>query len=352
MAADDAGERTEEPTPRRLQEARKEGNIPNSRDLTAAIALLGTLLLLKVFGGGIFEAMLSMTQAIGESFSPAPDALGPWIGRVATTAMRVVLPLLLFMMLLTAGGSAVQAGVPVSLTRLKPKLDKLNPVNGIKRLFKLDSLTRVGMGVLKMILIAAVAYLTIMGDINTVLSAGTTGPRGAFDMACTLMYKLALRMALILLLLALLDFVYQRWNWRRQIKMTKQEVKDELKNMEGDPKTRHRRRQTQLQLAMQRMSVQVPKSDVVVTNPTEYAVAIQYDESTMSAPRVNAKGKDLLALRIRQIAQQHGIPIVQRPPLARALYATVDVGQEVPPAFYRAVAEVLAYVYQLTGVKS
>ena len=293
-----------------------------------------------------------MTAAIGESPSPVPGALGPCVWRVASTAMRVVLPLLLFMMLITAGGSAVQAGVPVSLTRLKPKLDKLNPVNGIKRLFRLDSLTRLGMGVLKMILVGAVACLTIVEDINTVLSAGAAGPRGVFDMACTLMYKLALRMAVVLLILALLDFIYQRWNWRRQIKMTKQEVKDELKNMEGDPKTRHRRRHAQLQLAMQRMGVQVPKSDVVVTNPTEYAVAIQYDQATMSAPRVNAKGKDLLALRIRQIAQQHGIPIVQRPPLARALYATVEPGQEIPPAFYRAVAEVLAYVYQLTGVKS
>ncbi|HRS26653.1 MAG TPA: EscU/YscU/HrcU family type III secretion system export apparatus switch protein, partial [Phycisphaerae bacterium] len=174
-------------------------------------------------------------------------------------------------------------------------------------------------------------------------------PAGIVQMSAALLYKLALRLGLTLLVLALLDYWYQRWNWWRRLKMTKQEVRDELKRMEGDPQMRHRRRQLQMRLALQRVGIDVPKADVVVTNPTEYAVALKYDEATMTAPRVMAKGKDLLAARIRQVAQQHRIPIVQRPPLARALYAAVEVGQEVPPAYYRAVAEVLAYVYRITG---
>ncbi|MGD8454334.1 MAG: flagellar biosynthesis protein FlhB [Phycisphaerae bacterium] len=349
MAADDAGDRTEDPTPKRLTEARREGRIPRSTDLTAAVALLGALLLLKLLGGGVFNSMLDLIHAIGDPPDVTADSLGPWLQRVAIAVAGMLLPFLLLMMVITAVGAALQSGVPISTKRLAPKLDKLNPMNGLKRLWSLDSVTRMGMGVLKMILIALVAYFTIVGDIDVVLSAGTLHPFGAFDMSCTLMFDLALRMAATLLLVALIDYAYQRWNWWRKLKMTKQEVKDEMKNMEGDPQVRARRRRAQMQVAMQRLNVEVPRADVVVTNPTEFAVALQYDEATMHAPRVNAKGQDLLALRIRQLAQQHGVPIVQRPPLARALYAAVEVGQEVPPTFYRAVAELLAYVYQLSG---
>jgi flagellar biosynthetic protein FlhB len=172
---------------------------------------------------------------------------------------------------------------------------------------------------------------------------------GILHMASEILFALMLRLALVLLILGLIDYFYQRHKVEKQLRMSKQEIKDELKRMEGDPLVKHRRRQVQAKLAMQRIAIDVPRSDVVVTNPTEYAVALKYDEATMHAPRVLAKGKDLLALRIRQIAQQYGIILVQRPPLARGLYTACDVGDEIPPAYYRAVAEVLAYVYQLSG---
>lgn len=352
MAADDAGERTEQPTSRRIQEAREAGRIPRSQDMGAAVSLLGGLMLLKVFGGGIFETMLNMTLSIGDDPDVTAAGLAALVRRIGLTAFYMLLPFLALLMVITAVGLVLQAGLPISIKRLKPSLEKLNPLKGIKRLFSLDSVTRVGMGLLKMVFIAAVAYMTIVAEINVVIAAGSIPPIGAFDLGSALLYKMALRMAIVLLILALLDYVYQRWNWWRKLKMTKQEVKDEMKNMEGDPKMRQRRRQAQLQLAMQRIGVQVPQADVVVSNPTEYAVALRYDEAAMAAPRVTAKGKDLLALRIRQIAQQHGVPIVQRPPLARAIYAAVEVGREVPPTFYRAVAEVLAYVYQLAGARN
>jgi flagellar biosynthetic protein FlhB len=349
VALDDGGERTEAPTPRRLQEAREEGRVPRSADLTAAVALLGAIILLRTLGGGLFGSLLQTTADLGERPDVTGGDLGATALRVAITAAHGVLPFLGLLLLATALGAMVQSGMPFSLKPLQPNLEKLNPTSGVRRLFSLDSLTRVGQGLLKMVLVALVAYVTITGDLHTLLEAGMLEPRGILQMSGALLYKLALRMGVMLLVLALLDYWYQRWNWYRRLKMTKQEVRDELKRMEGDPQMRQRRRQLQLRLALQRIGIDVPKSDVVVTNPTEYAVALKYDEASMSAPRVMAKGKDLLAARIRQVAQQHRIPIVQRPPLARALYAAVEVGQEVPPAFYRAVAEVLAYVYRISG---
>lgn len=349
MALDDGGDRTEAPTPRRLQEARDEGRIPRSVDLTAAVALMAAVILLKILGDGLFGGLLQITGDLGEPLDVAGGDLAAVVLRVALATARGLLPFLGLLLLATALGAVVQSGLSPSLKPLEPKLEKLNPATGVRRLFSLDSATRAGQGVFKITLVALVAYVTITGELDTVLNAGLLEPAGIVQMSAALLYKLALRLGLILLVLALLDYWYQRWNWWRRLKMTKQEVRDELKRMEGDPQMRHRRRQLQMRLALQRVGIDVPKADVVVTNPTEYAVALKYDEATMTAPRVMAKGKDLLAARIRQVAQQHRIPIVQRPPLARALYAAVEVGQEVPPAYYRAVAEVLAYVYRITG---
>jgi flagellar biosynthetic protein FlhB len=349
MAADDTGERTEQPTARRLQEARENGNVPRSQDLTAAAALLGGVLLLKFLGMGMLDTMLRMLHGLTTPSELDSAALFNAAGQAARTAMGMLLPFLLLLMIITAVVTGLQAATVLSPKRLKPKLDKLNPVNGVKRLFSLDAVTRLGMGILKMIFVAAVAYVSLAADIGKVLTLGTLVPRRAFELSAALMFSMALRMAVVLLILALLDYAYQRWNWWRKLKMTKQEVRDEMKRMDGDPKIKQRRKQLQFQLALQRIKSSVPRADVVVTNPTEFAVALQYDEATMSAPRVVAKGQDLLALRIRQVAQEHRIPIVQRPPLARALFAAVEVGQFIPPTFYRAVAEVLAYVYQISG---
>jgi flagellar biosynthetic protein FlhB len=349
MAADEAGEKTEPPTARKLQEARDQGQVPRSTDLTAAVSLLTGLMLIKVFGLDIFETMLGLTRGLGEAGDISGSLLKTQSLQTVKGAVRILAPFLALLVLFTGLGTLVQSKVVLSWKKLTPSLDKLNPLKGFRRLFSLDSLTRLGMGLLKMTFVVLVAFYTIRAKIEPVLNAGAIPARGAFNLACDVVFTLALRLVLALLILALLDYLYQRWSLYRRLKMTKQEVKDELKRMEGDPVMRQRRRSVQAKLALQRLGLDVPKSDVVVTNPTEYAVALMYDEATMAAPRLVAKGKDLLALRIRQIAQQHGIPIVQRPPLARAIYAAVEPGREVPPQFYRAVAEVLAYVYQLTG---
>jgi len=349
MAEERGGEKTEQPTVRRRQEAREEGQVPRSTDLTAAVSLLVGLVLLNVLGPGMLSRMLQLIRELVDVGDAARTAPATWLARAGALSAAMLLPFLLLLTVLTAGGALAQTGLLLVPGKLVPRVANLSPARGFRRLCSLDSATRTGLGLFKVLLIGLVAYYTVSARIQPVLGAGTIGAPGILSLACETIFALMLRMALVLLVLGLIDYFYQRHKIERQLRMSKQEIKDELKRMEGDPLLKARRRQIQARLAMQRIALDVPRSDVVVTNPTEYAVALRYDEATMAAPRVMAKGKDLLAARIRQIAQQHGIVIVQRPALARGLYLACDVGDEIPPAYYRAVAEVLAYVYQLAG---
>jgi flagellar biosynthetic protein FlhB len=349
VANDDAGEKTESPTPRRRQEAREQGQVARSTDLTAAIVLLSGLVLLNIFGPSVFQRMLELIREGAAHDDVRASALGVVVGRSVLAGAMMLGPLLLGLLLVTAVGGLLQTGAMVSTKLLAPKFENLVPARGLKRIFSIDSVTRLAMGLLKLLLVGGVGYSSVAGRWDELLHAGTLGVLGILHLGTEIVFTLALRMALVLLILGLLDYWFQRWKLERSIRMTKQEVKDELKRMDGDPLLRQRRRQMQMKLAMQRLRVEVPRADVIVTNPTEYAVALQYDEAVMAAPRVVAKGRDFLALQIRLIATEHGIPIVQRPPLARGLYAAVEVGEDVPPMYYRAIAEVLAYVYQLRG---
>lgn len=349
MAADDAGEKTEQPTARRLQEAREEGRIARSIDLSAAVAILAGIVLLRLLGPGMLDRFFGLTHMLGDAANPTPSDLGAWLIRSARVATEILGPFLAGVVMITVAGTIAQSGIFLSAKKLSPKLDVLNPVNGLKRLASGDSVLRLGQGLAKMLLVAWVAYVTIRDRFGDVLACGAVGADAILACSCELLYTLMLRLALVMLLLGFLDYFLQRRKLNKSLMMTRQEVRDELKRMEGDPMIRQRRRALQQKLALQRINQDVPKADVVVTNPTEYAVALRYDQATMAAPRVVAKGTDFLAARIRQVAQQHGVPLVQRPPLARALFAAVEVGHEVPPAYYRAVAEVLAYVYRLAG---
>ena len=349
MADDGVGEKTEQPTARRRQEAREEGQVARSTDLTSAVALLTGLVLLEVLGPGMRESLMGLVKEMMDVSDATAGTLRIWIARSAYATASLLLPFLLLLMIITGVTAWTQTGWLVTTKKLAPKLENISPTKGVKRMFSMDSLTRTLMGFLKMGLVGVVAYYTLVTRITPVLGCATVAPLGIFSIAADVMFTLMLRMALVLLILGLIDYFYQRYKMEQQLKMSKQEVKDEMKRMEGDPMLKNRRRQAQARLAMQRIAVDVPKADVIVTNPTEYSVALRYDEATMTAPRVIAKGKDLIALRIRQIAYEHRIPVVQRPPLARGLYAGAEVGDEIPPAYYRAVAEVLAYVYQLSG---
>lgn len=347
MAWDD-DDKTEAPTARRMEEAREQGQVPRSLDLTAAIVLLSGLLLLNFYSTDMYRYLLELTRTLGEATDVSSDSLAQAVGRAGNAALLMIAPFMLLIFLITLAGGLTQTGGSISAKRLRPNLGALNPASALKRLFSTDSLTRAVLGLLKLTLVGAVAYHSLVGRIQPVIGATTVAASGILHMAATIVYDLALRLALVLLVLGLIDYLYQRWKLMQKLKMTKQQVKDELKRMEGDPLLKQRRRQIQMKLALQRLRKDVPAADVVVTNPTEFAVALKYDQETMAAPRVVAKGLDFLAARIREIAAEHGVPVVQRPALARGLYAAVEIGGEVPPKFYRALAEVLAYVYQIS----
>ncbi len=346
----DVAERTEPPTQRRRTEARSKGQIARSQDLSAAAMLLAGFLGLFFFGPPLARSMLTMIQTALTASSPWKlEENIPFAGAVAVEAVKRVFPMLLVLFFAVLITVYAQVGNLITLQPITPSLSKLNPINGIKRLFSLQSLILAFANVGKVTVVGLVAYLVMSASAAAIIYAFTLEFQDVFLLGASLIFRLGVWLALALLFLALLDLAWQRYKHERDLRMTKEEVKDELRSMEGDPKIKARRRQVQMQLAMQRIKKEVPGADVVVTNPTHLAIAIRYDGETMAAPKVVAKGADYMALRIRRIAAEFGIPIVERRTLARALYEAVAVGEYVPERFYRAIAEILAYVYELTG---
>lgn len=343
-------EKTEPPTPRRRQEARRKGQVARSQDLTAAVLLLSAFLSLGLLGPRIWYTLIAITAAGLTLDKPiGPDDVVPFAGAAAVEAIKRLFPFLLILFLVPLAVLVAQVGFLFTLHPLMPSLSKISPIAGFKRLFSIRSLMMAVTNVGKLLVVGTVGYLTLAGSAGAIIYALTLGYHDMFSLGSSLMYGLGIRLAAALVILALLDLAWQRYRREQDLKMTKEEVKDELRSMEGDPQIKRRRREVQLQLAMQRLNKEVPKADVVVTNPTHVAVAIRYDTDTMPAPTVVAKGADQIALRIRQIAAEFQIPIVQRPPVARALFESVDVGGYIPERLYKAIAEILAYVYELTG---
>lgn len=346
----DRDEKTEPATPRKRQEARSKGQVARSQDLTSAVLMLAAFLSLYLLGPKIWLTLLAMTRyALSGDFLPKSENLLPYAGAMATGAFRLLVPFLIILFVALLVALLAQVGLLFSWDPVTPKLSRLNPISGIQRLFSLSSLMTAFTNIGKLLAISAVGYASMMGSAAAVLYAFTFGYSDLFRLGSSLVFDLSMRLGAAMLVLALLDLVWQRYKHQRDLRMTKEEVKDEMRNMDGDPQIRRRRREVQMQLSMARLRKEVPTADVVVTNPTHFAVAIKYDAEIMAAPKVVAKGADYAALRIRQLALEFGIPIVQRPPLARMLFADVEVGGLVPERLYRAIAEVLAYVYELTG---
>jgi len=345
-----AEDKTEAPTPRRRMEARNKGQVARSHDLTAAVMLVVAFIGLFLFGPGLWGALLGMIVAAMTSTSPVdPGDLGSLASAIGWTVAKSLGPFLIVLFLSGVVILYAQVGWLFTWQPITPSLSKINPLNGLKRLFSIRSVMTAAINFVKVLLVGGVAYFLIAASAPAIIHAFALDFFGVMGIGWKLIWETGLKLAVALLLLAILDYAWQRYRHERDLKMTKEEVKDELRSMEGDPQVKRRRRQLQMQLAMQRLRKDVPKADVVVTNPTHLAVAIAYDSETMMAPKVVAKGADYVALRIRQVAEEFGIPVVERKPLARALYESVDVGQYVPERFYRAVAEILAYIYELTG---
>jgi flagellar biosynthesis protein FlhB len=348
---DSAQEKTETPTPRRREEAREQGQVAKSQDLSAALILFGGLLLLYFTGQQMFSRLIAITRSC---LNPGEELINTGnMGTAIMTVMRevlfILLPLLILVLVLAILGSLLQVGFLFTFKPMQPSLDKINPLSGLKRMFSGKSFMQLVMGIAKMGTLSLVAYITIRGRLDALVFAPSLGHLAFLAFAAHLCFDLGMRLAAVLLVLALLDFAYQRYRHEKDLRMTKEEVKEEMKRMEGDPKVKQQRRQIQMQMSVQRIQAAVPQADVVVTNPTRLAVVIRYNAETMEAPKVTAKGAGYLAQRIRELAIEHNIPIVERKPLAQALYKTVEVGQEIPSQFYKAVAEILAYVYELSG---
>jgi flagellar biosynthetic protein FlhB len=353
MAESTGQEKTEAPTARRLREAREEGNVARSTDLTAALMLLAAIILLYMLSTRLFEAMAAVLHRLlgsVDAINPTrSDDLGPLMNYLLGLMGWTILPFLIAIagvgMLVTAG----QTGLMLSGKPLIPKFSKINPLSGVKRLVDARAAIRLVMSLGKVAIIAAVATIMIMSEIDAIAALPTMTIAAATSVAAHMTFMLALKLAALLVILALLDFAFQKYQHTKDMRMTKQEVKQEMKDMDGDPLMKQRRARVARQLAMQRMAQQVPQADVVITNPTHLSIALRYDSDNMRAPKVIAKGADFMAMRIRQIATANGIPLVERKPLARALYSSLEIGEEVPEEHYAAVAEILAYVYRLSG---
>lgn len=345
-------EKSQEPTPHRRQQAREQGQVAKSQDLASAVLLILGLICLMMLGGGLVDFLGQYTgRQLGGDAWLSVDldfAVAEW-NSALTALARTVLPIFGVLLLGAVGVNLFQIGFLFLPEKLAPDLTRLDPIKGVRRLFSLTNAVRLGFGIFKILVIATVAFVSLYQERDTIL--GMTGmdvPEIAHYLVQTLFWTAA-KIGLALLVLALLDYAFQRWKHEQDLKMTPREVREEMKNLEGNPEVIARRRQVQRQLALNRLSDAVPKADVVITNPTELAVAIQYEPVSMAAPIVVAKGAGVLAQRIRRLALEHGIPIVEKKPLAQALYREVEINHPIPEDKYAAVAEVLAYVYQLQG---
>ena len=350
--ADSGGDKKHAPTERRRQKAREEGNVVKSQDLTSAVLLMAAVATLWTLGDDAAEQIAVELVDSLSTFDIATTSHPDGIHHLGRGAMRLavaVVPILVVMFAAAVVINVAQTGWLLSTAKLVPKLSNISPASGVKRIASIRGVMRLGFGIFKVAVIAVVAYVSLATEIESVMSLATLTTRQVATVMFRCVMATAMWIGVALLVLALAEWAFQKWKHEQDLMMTDQEVRDEMKETNGDPQMVQRRRQIQRQMLNQRAETEVPKADVVVSNPTELAVAIQYDPMTMPAPIVLAKGAGPLAQKIRRLALENGVPVVERKPLARALYADVEIGAEVPAEQYQAVAEVLRYVYQLQG---
>ncbi|MBP6382229.1 MAG: flagellar type III secretion system protein FlhB [Pseudomonadales bacterium] len=351
MAEEDTGqEKTEEATPRRLERAREEGQVPRSRELsTAAILLAGSVALFafgKVLGAGMLgigrDAFRFDRRALQD-----PDAMLAELGSAGSEVLLLMAPVLILLLLAAVLGPAALGGWVFSTRALAPKLERLDPVRGLQRMFSVRSLVELLKAIAKVLLVGAITLLLLWGLRGELATMAMQSLEPAIRHAVTLIAWSAIALSASTLLIAAVDVPFQLFDHARKLRMTVQQVRDELKESEGRPEVKSRIRQLQRQFARSRMMAAVPTADVVITNPTHYAVALRYDAGRAAAPMLLAKGSDLVALKIREIAEANGVPVVSSPRLARAIYFTTELEAEIPAGLYLAVAQVLAYVFHL-----
>jgi len=350
MAEQSSGDKTEQPTGHRLEEARSRGNIPRSQDVNSSAALLAGTLALLYLGGGMVEMMQSAFRdvfRISSSLELNPDQMPALLVIASVFFLKLLGPFLLVILITAIASNIIQSGWVVATKALEPNFGALSPIKGFKRIFSSRGMVELAKGILKLIVVSWIAYATVKSVIPALIPLMDEEIGQIIGVIGKGMVKLALRLTLAFAVIAVADLLYQKWKFLHDLKMSKQEVKEEHRQMEGDPLIKGKIRQLQMQTSMNRMIKAIPTADVVLANPVHLAVALQYDPATMSAPKVIAKGKRKVAERIKAIARENGIPVIEDPELARALYKAAEVGWEVPYEFYQAVAEVMAMVYRI-----
>lgn len=351
MPGDDQ-EKTEKATPKRREEARQKGQVVTSRELSSAFLILFSILIFKNFG---LDLILGMKESMVQGFSTlASDAMTQanfsYLMRdVMFKTFMVLLPILFLMFFVGGASIVVQHGVLFTTQALMPDWSRINPLSGFKRMFSIESVMNGAKTFMKFLVIGGVAYFAIVNRLPEVLALSRMEPGGILSLSGDIITSLVLRCGAVVAVIGAVDYGFQWWSFEKKLLMSKQEIKDENKQTEGAPLVKSRIRNLQREMARKRMMADVPDADVVITNPTHLAIALRYKADSMAAPKVLAKGSGYVAEKIREVAREHGIPIIENKAVARSLYKTVEVGQSIPSNIYRAVAEILSYVYKLKG---
>jgi len=344
------GERTEEPSQRRLTEARERGQVPRSRELTNFATMIGGSAALIAMGStlaGTMSLLMRRSMSIGPERLEDPHSMLSALGDAAITVLLAALPLFGALIGLVLLAAVVLGGWNFSLAAMAPDFTRLSPLAGLQRLFGLRGLGELGKALLKLLVVGGVCAAVVSWLFPDVLALGRMSPRAAIGRGAGLLSWAFVWLCASLVIVAMVDVPLQLFQYKRSLRMTRQEVRDEAKESDGRPETRQRIRQMQQQIARRRMLHRVPTADVVIVNPTHFAVALKYDPKNMRAPRVVAKGADLVAQNIRRIAEEHRVPIFDSPKLARALYRSTDLNREIPAGLYVAVAQVLSYIFRI-----
>jgi flagellar biosynthetic protein FlhB len=346
-----AGEKTEKATPKKRDEARKKGQAAKSQDINTAAVLLSVFLYMLFAGNslksGIFDLFSHSFQQDSLLMELTENNVQALLAATLKAIALYLGPILLVALLAGVAANYAQVGIIFSAEAIQPKFEKINPISGFKRIFSLRAIIELIKSILKIGFVGAVTFSVLWTKMDQILALSQKPVGAAFALIGGLTVDMGLYASGALLFLALLDFLYQKYDFEKNIRMSKQDIKDEYKSTEGDPLIKSKIKQRQREMAMRRMMQEVPKADVVITNPTHFAIVIQYDEAKRDAPVVVAKGADFLAQKIKMIAKEHDVIMVENRPLARALYSQTEIGDSIPEEFFKAVAEILAYVYRI-----
>ncbi len=348
---EDQSQKTEEPTQKKLDDARKKGQVASSKEVNTWFILLAGTIMVALAPMAMDDLGSILSRFLSQSHALPID--GPAIRRLGATTMfdmaAVMAPVFGMTLIAAIASGFVQHGFLLTTDKLQPKLENISLLKGVKRMFSLKSIVEFIKGILKMAIVGAVAFALIEPQLERITSAIYMAPSDILYLLWTMALRMIAGVCAVVTLIAGVDFLYQRFEFHKSMRMSKQDIKDEMKQTEGDPIIKSRLRQLRIEKSRKRMMAAVPEADVVITNPTHYAVALKYTSGEMAAPVMVAKGLDNIALRIREVAEDSDVPIVENPPLARALHGGVEIDQAIPEAYYRAVAEVIGYVWRLKG---